>query len=458
MVLSGRPAEPRRLTMRLLEDRAHRAVDVADRNIELHRLARVDRIPHAFQDLPIEVRRPGVGLLPHATQGAAVLALRPGQQWREVQSRGLPVIHGLDEVQVLRAADHFVHRAEPEPGHDLPGLLGDEGQEADHVVGLAVEAGPQIGPLRGDAHRAGAQVALPHQQAPQGDQRRGAEAEPLGAQQGGDHHVAAGLQMAVHLDADAVPQAVEHQRLLGLGQADLPGRAGVLDRRPGAGAGAAVVAADEHLVGVALGHAGGDRAHAHLGDQLHRDLGLGIGALQVVDQLRQVLDGIDVVVRRRRDQRDAGRRVAQPGDLLGHLVARKLAALARLGPLGHLDLQDAGVGQVFDGHAEAGTGHLLDGAVERIAVGRGLVARRVLAALARVRHGPQPVHGQGQRLVGLLADRAVRHGAAVEPPHDPAHRLDLLQRHRLGREPARTGRGAYTARGSVRCAASRYSS
>jgi hypothetical protein len=42
----------------------------------------------------------------------------------------------------------------------------------------------------------------------------------------------------------------------------------VLDRLSGAGAGAAVVAADQDLVGIALGHAGGDGADADLGHQL----------------------------------------------------------------------------------------------------------------------------------------------------------------------------------------------
>ncbi len=37
----------------------------------------------------------------------------------------------------------------------------------------------------------------------------------------------------------------------------------------------------------------------------------GVGRLQVVDELRQVLDGVDVVVRRRRDEAHARRRVAR---------------------------------------------------------------------------------------------------------------------------------------------------
>ena len=200
------------------------------------------------------------------------------------------------------------------------------------------------------------------------------------------------------------------------------------DKRTGPGA--AVVPADEHFVGISLGHARRHRADADFGNELHRDHAAGIGALQIVDQLGQVFDGINIVVRRRRDQRDAGRGVPQPGDFVRHLVAGQLPAFARLGALGHLDLQDLGVGQVFDRHAEPAAGHLLDAAIERVAVGQRLVADRVLAAFARVGVAAQPVHGDGQRLMGLGADRAVRHGAGVETLDDLAGRLDFVQRHR----------------------------
>ena len=59
------------------------------------------------------------------------------------------------------------------------------------------------------------------------------------------------------------------QRLLRLGEAELPRRARVLERRERRRAGAAVVAGDEHDVGVRLRHTGGDRADADLGDELH---------------------------------------------------------------------------------------------------------------------------------------------------------------------------------------------
>ena len=206
-------------------------------------------------------------------------------------------------------------------------------------------------------------------------------------------------------------RSLSTQRLVRLGQAQLPRGAGVLDAGQRRGAGAAVVAADQHHVGVRLGHAGRDGADADLGHQLHADAGVVVGVLQVVDQLRQILDGINVVVRRRRDQADARRGVADLGDPGIDLVAGQLAALAGLGALGHLDLQFLGVDQVVAGDAEAAGGDLLDGAVLRVAVRLRRVAGRVLAALAGVALAADAVHGDGQRLVRFLADRAVGHRA-----------------------------------------------
>ncbi len=122
---------------------------------------------------------------------------------------------------------------------------------------------------------------------PHDDQRRGGEAVLLGPQQRGDHDVAAGLELAVGLHDDPVAQAVEQQRLLGLGQAELPRAAGVLER--GQRRAAPVPPSWPEIrttSACGLGHARRDRADADLGHQLDVDAGLRVGVLQVVDQLR----------------------------------------------------------------------------------------------------------------------------------------------------------------------------
>ena len=121
-----------------------------------------------------------------------------------------------------------------------------------------------------------------------------------------------------------------------------------------------------------LGDARGHGSHAHFGDQLHGNARARIGVLQVVDELRQIFDGIDVVVRRRRNQSHAGNRMAHAGDEVVHFVAGQLAAFAGLGALRNLDLQIVRVHQIVGGDAEARRSHLLDGAAAQVAVGVGL--------------------------------------------------------------------------------------
>jgi hypothetical protein len=128
----------------------------------------------------------------------------------------------------------------------------------------------------------------------------------------------------------------------------------------GAGTRATVVAGDHHVVGLALGHASGDRANTDLRNQLDADRSTRVGVLQVVDELGQVFDGVDVVVRRWADQAHARHAVAQEADVFADLAARQLATFAGLGTLGHLDLDLIGADQILGGHAEAARGHLLD--------------------------------------------------------------------------------------------------
>ena len=178
-------------------------------------------------------------------------------------------------------------------------------------------------------------------------------------------------------------------------------------------------------VGVGLGHAGGDRADAGVRDQLHRHQRRGVHFLEVEDQLRQVFDGIDVVVRRRRNQADARAGVAQRGDGGVDLVAGQLAAFAGFGALGDLDLLHFGVDKVFGRHAEAAGGDLLD-----LAAFFGAVAGRVFAAFAGIRAPAQAVHRDRQRLVRFRRQRAQADRGGVEAAQQVGGRGHLVERGR----------------------------
>ena len=287
--------------------------------------------------------------------------VRGAEDRREVEAVGLPVADRIAGAEQVDATDQVVDGADAKRRHDLPRLLGDEEEVVDDVLGRAVELLAELLVLGADADGAGVEVALAHHDAADGDQRRGGEAVLLRAEAGGNDNVAAGLEPAVGFETDAGAEVVGDEGLVGLGEAELPGQARVLDAGERGSAGAAVVAGDEDVVGLGLGDAGGDGADADLRDELDRNNGLGVAPLKVEDELGQVLDRVDVVVGRGADKADPGRGVADRGYIRIDLEAGELAALAGFGALGDLDLELVGVGEVVRCDAEAARGDLLDG-------------------------------------------------------------------------------------------------
>src|SRR5262249_48173549 len=128
------------------------------------------------------------------------------------------------------------------------------------------------------------------------------------------------------------------------------------------------VAGDQDDVGMRFRDACGDGSDSHFRNQLHADACARIGVFQVVNQLGQIFDGIDVMMRGRRNKSDARRRMANAGDDFIDFMSRELAAFARLRALRHLDLELIGADQIFAGDAEARGSNLFDSAGPRITV------------------------------------------------------------------------------------------
>src|SRR5258706_1620069 len=220
----------------------------------------------------------------------------------------------VHEFQELGAADHFGDGPEAELGHDFAEFFGDEEHVVDDVLGLALEFFAELGVLRGDANGAGVEVADAHHDAAGSDEGSGGEADFFSAEQHGDGDVAAGFDLAVGLEDDAAAEVVHHQDLLGFGQAEFPGDAGVFDGGEWRSAGAAAVAGNQNVIGLGFGDAGGDGADADFTHEFHGDARLRIGVFQIVNELREVFDGVDVVMRRRGGEADAGGGVADFSD------------------------------------------------------------------------------------------------------------------------------------------------
>ena len=418
------------------ERRADGAVDVAHRALVRHLLAPLDRRTRGGDELVIQGVLEAVVLLGDVPdRGAGADARRGGEDLGEVDAVELRARaqDGLVRLEEVRAPDEVIHRGVPQLGHVRPEVLREQEEEVHDVVLVAGELLPELWVLRGDPHGARVLVALAHHDAPHRHQRRGAQAPLLGAEQRGDEQVAPRLELSVRLQHRASAQVVGDERLLRLREAELPGQARGLDPGPPRRARAAVVAGDEDVVRLALDDARGDGPDAVLGDELDADARARVAVLAVVDELREVLDGVDVVVGRWGDEPDAGGAHARLRDVALYLRPGELAALPGLGALRHLDLDLVRVAQVVRGDAEAPGGHLLDrtplGVVRPIGLRH--EALGVLPALAGVRFAPQAVHRARQGGVRLEGDGPVAHRAGAEPLDDVGRGLHLLERDRF---------------------------
>ena len=215
------------------EQGADGAVDVAHRQLQPHRVRVLERAlgelderrsrawsrPWSWSRTPPALRQ----LARHGRpSGTAKIGVRSSPLLFQCATPGVGVEH-------LGVADRLVDAAEPELGQVLRMSSAMNRKKFSTNSGLPLNRARSSGFWVATPDRAGVEVADPHHDAARHHQRRGGEAELLGAEQRGDDHVAGGAHAAVALHGDAVAQPVEHQRLLGVGQADLPGRAGVFE-------------------------------------------------------------------------------------------------------------------------------------------------------------------------------------------------------------------------------------
>ena len=328
--------------------------------------------------------------------------------------------------EAVGTADHLVHGTEAELRHVLAHLLCDEAHEVHDVLRLAREALAENVVLGSDTERAGILVADTHHHAAEADERCCREAILLRTEQCGDDDVATGHQLTIGLELDTVTKPVLDQRMVRLRDTELPRETRMVDRGHRCCTGTSIVAGHEDDLCAGLRNTTRDGADAVLRNELDGDRGTAVRVLQVIDQLCQILDAVDIVVRWRGNERHTRGRETGLGNPRIDLLTRQVAALTRLRALRHLDLDLDGGVEVGTGYTETAGRNLLD---SRIPLGTETV--RMLTTLTGIRLAAETVHRDGHRLVRLLRNRAVGHRTGLEALHDGGYRLDLLDRHRL---------------------------
>ncbi len=327
-----------------------------------------------------------------------VFARRGMQRGRLMGSDAAGLRHGNDQqgihagtgAKAVVPACEIAERASAELREAIADFFGQRAEIGCDHLWLSVETSAEFFVLRGNADRAGVEMALASHHAADREERGGAETEFVCAKECANDNIARKFQAPIDTERDTRTEPCADQRVVRFAETDFPRQARVFDGRERRRAGTTVVAADGDDVGSSFGNTCGDDSHACAAHELHADARAGIDGAQVMDKLCQVFDAVNIVMRRRRNERGAGRRVADARDVFGDFARRELAAFAGLGALRHFDFELFGMNQIIRGDAESARGNLLD------LVGRGglkAVGVGIFAAFAGVAASADHIHG-----------------------------------------------------------------
>src|SRR5680860_920583 len=174
---------------------------------------------------------------------------------------------------------------------------------------------------------------------------------------------------------------------------------------------------DQDVVGASLGHPRRDGANTSLRNEFYADFRPAVDLLEVIDELGQILNRIDIMVRWGRNERQSLHRVPYPGNEIGDLMPWQLTTLAGFGALGHLDLQLGGFGQIPRRDAEPAGCDLFDLAVRDIGTWF-VVPVGIFPTFAGIAAATDPVHTDRQHPVGLRAQSPQGHRRDDEARRD----------------------------------------
>ena len=158
------------------------------------------------------------------------------------------------------------------------------------MLGLACKLLTQDGVLRRDTNRTSVQVTLAHHDTAHRNEGSRRKAKLFGTKETRDGHITTRAELTIRLHDHTTAQVIEHKRLMCLSETQFPRQTGKLDTCPARSTRTTIMTRNEDMISLGFGYTSGNDTHTNLRHELHADARTWVGALEVVDQLLQVLD------------------------------------------------------------------------------------------------------------------------------------------------------------------------
>mmetsp|Transcript_1298 Transcript_1298/g.3301 ORF Transcript_1298/g.3301 Transcript_1298/m.3301 type:complete len:369 (-) Transcript_1298:3037-4143(-) len=361
-----------------------------------------------------------------SNSGCRIQFRRRCEQWAQVQPTTLVMLAFSVQFQVLRLSNHVLHFTVPKFCHNLTELFSQQEKVVDNVLRLPGKFLSQLRVLCCNTDGACVQMTFSHHNATHSNQWGSGKTEFLRSQQACNCNIASSLELTVGLNLNTITQPIENKRLLRFGKSEFPWKTASLNSGPSSSSSTTIVSTDCDMVGESFCYTSCDNANSDFRHKLHRHFSNWLGVLQIVNELGKILNGINIVVWRWRDQTDSRGGVTVLGNIFRYFESRQFSSLTWLGTLCHLDLNLVTISKVVGCNTKSTRSNLFDTRATII-----LKPFWVFSTLTRVRASTKRIHCYGKCFVSLLTNGSKRHGSSSETLHDSRHRFDFFQRDRF---------------------------
>ena len=231
--------------------------------------------------------------------GQFFVHIRIIQNAAEINSGSTGTVDVIPFLQQIGTANQFIHCADAQFCHIFSHFLSNKVHEIHYVFRFACKTFSQFRILGGNTHRAGIQIADTHHHTAHGNQRSSCETEFFCTQKGCNHHITACHQLAIGFNNDFITKIIHDQCLMGFCKTQLPGKSCIKYGTSGSCTGTAVKTGNQDNLCTCFGNTCCYRSDTGFGNQFYGNTGTSVGIFQIIDQLRQILNGINIVMRRR---------------------------------------------------------------------------------------------------------------------------------------------------------------
>lgn len=260
------------------------------------------------------------------------------------------------------------------------------------------------------------------------NKRRGREKEIVRKEKREDEKVEKGEKEEIEMKRKEGEKKVKKKSMVGLGKEDLKRGKGVIKRGERWRESEEIIERKGDMVGERIGEKGWKSEKEKLRKKIERNIGWRIEVFKVVDEMRKILNRVDVMVRRRRNEEKKRSGVEGIGDGRIEIVKRKMEELEGIWEMRKIDMDKIGIEEILSSKKEKERGKMIDWRELRVRseIRKRVEKIRIIEEIEGVRIEENGVNREGKSGMRIYGDREEGNGEGWEKIEDISWRIKII--------------------------------